>query len=222
MNKWTVQPWQTDGLPFAPVYGAEKEPERIVVIVYDGLKPFSVFTADDKGYVHEHDCNWSKKFGLLCLEQSGGGGYAYVHGQLKGQPKSYLWVEPGFPVTNGGVCDGPALSPAELRAMGYRLLRQPLQLLPGVLSPFNDRIASEGRGIYCPTCDDTYPNEYDLCEHVVWCEECGAWVTWADHLATDGNDGGEPPKPLHCCKCGKAVSKALYARGKGLCAECEF
>lgn len=185
-------------------YENDGERHRVVVIQYDRSRhPFEVITEehlytstrwDHKGMPlldsprtspRHWDFEWCKRDKENYFHMSGSGGELRCHvsrfvNPLKLRP---IWIAQGVPIVTyrnrkGKHIEAP-VSEAELVKMGYHRLRHPLLLhaSDGTVTRNPFEVGHEDECTYCKICDDWLPSGLNPpCDHIDWCDECGAWV----------------------------------------------
>lgn len=173
-----------------------KEAQRVVAIEYQDDRPAAVMTARDWNHggksgtsADYYDFEWCERDQALYFELIGGGplnGYSVARFAEPQPPKAKLWLAPDISVQDAGR-DEKTISNAELLAMGYEIINEPLLLDSGwgrpSTNPFDH--AESGGCLYCRECDDWLPED-EMCQHLDWCDECGMWVYGADGTYNDG------------------------------------
>jgi hypothetical protein len=129
-------------------------------------------------------------------------------------PPGLIWIAEGVKVVRsayrkGKYVDLPVSGEPELLRMGYRVLKRPLLLTSwsGEKSrnPFEASNEIENRCVYCKVCDDYFPDDYEPCEHMHWCDECGCWVYTDTHVREDSHDG----EPSDCSLAAAALGDSI-------------
>lgn len=172
--------------------------ERIVVIEYHARRPFSVITENHWDHSakpwfkpgmrpngvsrREYDFEWCRTKQQLYQNNSGGGGRSalnyVVHKVVSGKMVE-IWADDDvrfFRYVKRGSEWVTVPLRQDLKALGYRRLKKP-RLLEGLSrNPFD--VAEEGDTVWCPRCKDHLPTDWTshACDHLVWCDDCGAWV----------------------------------------------
>ena len=136
-----------------------------IIRVSDPARPVLEALASGHSY-REYDVDWSKRDECYYGHESGGGhGRVYLHQICGGMRKA--WAKP-FVTFAHASSDGPMLSMASIRELGYDL-------------EVDEKIPTVGyiewgvRTYYCERCADFLP-ENEPCECVYWCDECCEWL----------------------------------------------
>ncbi len=151
MNNLVLIEWDTDGHWCRAVY--ETRPA----------------TEDRLGYYQEYNVNWCKRVSDHYVDDVGcGPGPVYLDQLVKGVVH-VLWLAEGTKCRRNTMSTKGVVSPDEIRALGYLVLH--------VCNTPKDPVAvcKEASCSWCAVSDDMLPENDEHCEHMEWCDFCGAW-----------------------------------------------
>jgi hypothetical protein len=150
--------------------------EFIAFVEYRGDRPFEIHMTGGEIY----DMEYSKACGFAMFQKTGGGPVGVTLSPCsKPDPKNRIkfFLKDGVPFRGYVRCGKgyrtiQLTRPEQWEKMGYQRINE----LP--TDPFAGAVDTEA--IYCQTCRDWFP-DIDLCEHLVWCDKCGAVVhVWSN------------------------------------------
>jgi len=130
------------------------------MVVYIDGKPDSAFTT-----MGIYDFDDSRRWGLLYHQSGAGRCYLlpFDAGSDK-EPLADVWIADGVEVNDGSALDRKALSPEDIRTMGYRLLPTPRG------DPFDGARECECGIVQCMVCEDCMPDQNEcFCNHLFDC-----------------------------------------------------